>query len=267
VLPSLGHEQSGTLSRVIREALGPDATIHVLDYHGNPAEEATCLGRIVPEGFTSAIVYPSMRGESIRLVLKLLVEDFPLVFLDRAFTEVPACSALADNRTGGYLATKHLLSKGCRRIACFTDDLPTSYQRLRGYRDALGEAAVPFDTRLIVKIPDEEEAEHEGTRRFLEEGDPPDGIFYSNDYHAIAGMQQIKAAGLRIPEDVRVIGFDDLSLARFAEPALTTIRQDHEQLGREAARLLVEQVERNPGERFAMRKTIIPVELVERDSA
>ena len=81
------------------------------------------------------------------------------------------------------------------------------------------------------------------------------------------GLKQIRAAQLRVPSDIKVIGFDDLSVARFSDPALTTIRQDHEQVGKKAAELLQEQFKLPVRKRFIHRTVIVPVNLIERESA
>jgi len=267
LLPALGHEQSGIISRAVQSELGGEATVHVMDYHGKPSEEAACLLRIAKDGYNSAIIYSSMRGEAVRLVLQMIVEGFPLVLVDRFFGNVPAAYVLSDNRNGGYVATRHLLQKGCRRIACFTTDLPNVTERYAGYRDALAEVGVLFDKSLVVELPPEGDLSERATTNLLKARKDIDGIFFYNDYEALKGMKQIKAAGLRIPEDIRVVGFDDLQLTRYSEPTLTSIRQNHEQVGREAARLLVKQLKLSEEERFTMQMQVIPVELIERESA
>lgn len=267
ILPSLGQEQSGVISSAIRGALGSEATIHVLDYHNRPSEEITCMDRIAKEGYNCAIIYSSLHGEPLRRVLKMLVEGFPFVIIDRCIEDLPGSSVLADNRRGGYLATKHLISKGCKQIACFSADIQSVRTRYEGYRDALAETGIKFRPELVIHLPPEGDTAQSETTRMLESGLKPDGIFYYNDYQALTGIQQIKAAGLKIPKDIRVVGFDDLTMGRLSDPTLTTVRQDHEQIGREAVRLLLDLTKMPANQRFVTRRSLIPVELVERESA
>lgn len=267
ILPSLGQEQSGVISSAIRGALGSEATIHVLDYHNRPSEEITCMDRIAKEGYNCAIIYSSLHGEPLRRVLKMLVEGFPFVIIDRCIEDLPGSSVLADNRRGGYLATKHLISKGCKQIACFSADIQSVRTRYEGYRDALAETGIKFRPELVIQLPPEGDTTQSETTRLLESGLKPDGIFYYNDYQALTGIQQIKAAGLKIPKDIRVVGFDDLTMGRLSDPTLTTVRQDHEQIGREAVRLLLDLTKMPANQRFVTRRSLVSVELVERESA
>jgi DNA-binding LacI/PurR family transcriptional regulator len=267
VLPSLGQEQSGVISSAIRGALGPEATIHVLDYHNRPTEELLCIDRILKEGYNSAIIYSSLHGEPLRRLLKMLVEGFPLVMVDRCIEGLPGSSVLSDNRRGGYLATQHMIAKGCRNIACFTAEIPSVRARYEGYRDALAEAGLQLRPELVVELSDLGDTNSTETTRLLEGKIRPDGIFYYNDYQALTGIQQIKAAGLRIPQDIRVVGFDDLTMGHLSDPRLTTVRQDHEQIGQEAARLLLDLVKMPVNQRFVTRRSVISVELIERESA
>lgn len=267
VLPSLGQEQSGLISEAVRKTLGRNAILHVFDYHNHPEEEAACLENMLRENYNSAIIYPSMRGEGLRIILRMLVEGFPFVLVDRRLGNVPSFSVISDNENGGYLATKHLISKGCKRVACFAWDVPSVKERVAGYSRALAEAGMRLDPRLIVELPPEGDVEETATTKFLKKQPPPDGIFYCNDYGALVGMKQIKAAGLRIPEDIKVIGFDDHTLARYSEPTLTSVRQDHETMGQEAVGLLLEQLKLPASQRFSFRTSVIPVQLVERESA
>lgn len=267
ILPSLGQEQSGIISSAIRTDLSSEAVIHVLDYHNQAHEELQCIERISLEGYNSAIIYSSMQGEPLRHLLKMLVEGFPFVVIDRCFGDIPTSCVLSDNRHGGFLATQHLLAKKCQRIACVTTDIPSVRNRFEGYCDALAEHGVALRRDLIVHLDPDGDIEESATTRLLKSGANPDAIFYYNDYQALTGMKQIKAAGLKIPDDIRVIGFDDLTMGRFSDPTLTTIKQDHELIGREAVRLLLDLVKMPPSQRFVSRRSLVPVSLIERESA
>ena len=268
VLPSLGHEQSGIISQAVRRELGKDAMLHVFDYPLHPSEEATSLERILNEGYNSAIIFPSMTGESVRSILRMIVDGFPLVLIDQYFGNVPAAYVLSDNQKGGFLATDHLIKQGCKNIACFMSALPSAMDRYAGYRDALAMHGLRFDPNLVVELPAVGgDIEEKATTALLARADKIDGIFYFNDYQALIGMKQLKFAGVKIPQDIKVIGFDDLALSRFSEPTLSSIRQNHELVGKEAAHLLMELVRIPASDRLALRKREVPVELVVRDSA
>ncbi len=266
VLPSLGQEQSGVISQAVRNELGKDAKLHMMDYHNRPSEEVACLDRILKENYNSAIIYPTMEGEAVRTILRMMADGFPLVLIDRSFSNVPGSYVLSDNQKGGYLATRHLLERGCKHIACVTTDFPNVHERLAGYQQALAEFGVRLERDLIVELPHGGDVGENATLQLLAEDKNVDGIFYYNDYQALIGMKQIKQAGRKIPSDIRVVGFDDLTLARYSEPTLTSIRQNHEIIGREAVKALIEQFKLPPAARFSLHKTVVPVELIERDS-
>lgn len=267
VLPSLGQEQSGIISQAVRNELGKDAKLHVMDYHNRASEEEACLERILNENYNSAIIYPTMEGESVRTILRMMVDGFPLVLIDRSFSNVPGSYVLSDNQKGGYLATRHLLERGCKHIACVTTDFPNVTERRAGYQQALAEFGVRLEADLIVELPHGGDLEENATQKLLAKHKNIDGIFYYNDYQALIGMKQIRQAGLKIPKDIRVVGFDDLTLARYSEPTLTSVRQNHEVIGREAVKALIEQFKLPASGRFSLHKKMVPVELIERDSS
>jgi len=94
-----------------------------------------------------------------------------------------------------------------------------------------------------------------------------DGIFYHNDFQALYGYKKIKAAGISVPDQIKVVGFDDMQAAQFADPELTSIHQYPEQLGKEAANMFLEQLALPAGERFQKKEVIVPVQLIARESS
>ncbi len=263
ILPSLGQEQSGIISETIRQKIGTNFKINVLDYHQNPEEEINCLQRIRDEKFDCAIIYPRMSEASIRPLLKLILDDFPMVLIDRFFTDIPGCYVSSDNFSGGLLATRHLIERGCKRVACVTDDVPNVNDRFKGYREALLQAGQKFDPSLVLTIDPQHDEEGATTRQLLQLPKRPDGIFYCNDYEALFGLKAIQKAGLRVPNDIRIVGFDDIKLAKYTTPSLSTIRQDHEAVATKAVELLALQLNKT----HEHHKILVPVQLVERSSS
>ncbi|MFC3096520.1 LacI family DNA-binding transcriptional regulator [Alteraurantiacibacter palmitatis] len=152
----------------------------------------------------------------------------PLVVWGAAQTDQSYCSVGSDNRRGGLIATQHLLSLGCRRLAFFGDpSVPEVEERLNGFRDALrqsGENAV--GTTLPVHFVPEQALED--ISGFLDLADRLDGIFATSDTIAMTALQALQDRRRSVPQDVKVIGFDDLDLARRTVPALSSVRQDLE---------------------------------------
>ncbi len=167
----------------------------------------------------------------------------PFVTLTDACTGELNCIS-ADNVQGGYMATQHLLELGHRRIAYVGDEFPsiygflTSELRYEGYLSALNDHDVPYRVEYVRLGAHSEEIAHKLTEQLLALPEPPTAIFAMSDIQAVGCILAIRAAGLRVPEDVSVIGFDDVQLSRYV--GLTTIRQHLEQSGYLGTQLLLD---------------------------
>lgn len=169
-----------------------------------------------------------------------------------------------DNVGGSYQLTRHLIGQGCRRIGFLAASLAhySIHQRQRGYRRALYECSVLSDPELEVLIPTGMELVagiEYATRQLLELPRPADSIFAYNDNAALIAMRVCQQAGLRVPHDICIAGFDDIGLSQLSAPALTSLHVDQEALGRVGVELLL-QDSSLPAER------LIPAELVVRES-
>lgn len=151
----------------------------------------------------------------------------------------PGISIGCDNRRGGYDLTRHLLERGAKRIAFLGDaseHYPEFLERYRGYSTALMESNIEADRQLQVDAITTEKSGYEAAGKLLERHLPFDGLFCASDLIAIGAMRALQECGLRIPQDVAVAGFDDIPIASFANPSLTTVQQDT----KTAAALLVD---------------------------
>lgn len=151
-------------------------------------------------------------------------------------------SILPGELLAGRTATEHLLQQGRKRVALINgqEGIDASRDRLRGYRQALTSADIPFDPELVYPGNWEPSAGYEGTRTLMALDNPPDGIFCANDMMAVGCYDALKEMGLRIPEDVAVVGFDDREIAQFMRPPLTTLVLPHYEMGALAAELLLD---------------------------
>ena len=146
------------------------------------------------------------------------------------------------NVGGGRTATQRLLDIGRRRVATITGplDMNAGVERLRGYREAMEEAGVEVDERLVVEGDFSAEGGAEAMKRLLDSGADPDAVFVASDMMAIGGMRVLRSRGLQIPEDLALVGFDDTLMARHSDPPLTTVHQPIVRMGQEMATLLVD---------------------------
>lgn len=189
--------------------------------------------------------------------------ELPLVLVDHFYPGVRCVND--DNLRGGWLATQHLLEGGARRIAAIFGPLAhySVSLRAKGFRRALFEAGRLFDPDYeVILDPSLEyrDAGRDAMRRLLELPSPPDAVFVYNDSTAMTAIEYCQEQGLRVPEDIRFVGYDDIEEAARFKPPLTTVKMDKEALGYMAARALME------GD-VAPNEASLPVELVVRDSS
>jgi DNA-binding LacI/PurR family transcriptional regulator len=172
------------------------------------------------------------------------------------------CSVGSDNLAGGRRATLHLARLGRRRIVFLGDtEAPEVAQRVRGYLDALEEAALPQDPNLMVPAHFTVESGEASVDALLARREPFDGIVAASDLIALGAIRSLLHAGLRVPEDVSVVGYDDVPFARYSRPAVTTISQDTSRAGRLLISKLID-----TGAGGDMRSERLPTELIVRES-
>ena len=172
------------------------------------------------------------------------------------------CSIGSDNIRGGARATSHLLNLGRRRIAFFGDtDAPEVLRRYEGYIEAHRRAGHPVDPELTVPANFEIESAEAALGMLLERGIPFDGVFAASDLVAFGVIRSLLKAGVSVPEEVSVVGYDNLQLSAYSHPSLTTISQDMAKAGRMMVSKLLAS-----GEMGQMRSERLPTELIVRES-
>lgn len=189
----------------------------------------------------------------------------PVVIFGRHVAEIEDACVYMDNVLGGMLATNYLVEHDHRHIAHVTGPLawPDARDRLQGYRQALEAAAIGFDERYVIESTFYEEDGALAVLSLLERAPELTAIFLSNDQMAAGAMRVIRDQGRVIPSDISIVGYDDVYLARYLTPELTTIRQPLLDMGRTAAHLLLERLGEEQGEEVVRR---FDPELVERQS-
>ncbi len=164
----------------------------------------------------------------------------PVVLVDHQHPGLPSVSV--NHAEGGRLAARQLLDTGVRQPAFVTENLtnPNFRARLQGFSDALAEAGVELHATGIAQGGDSWDGGYHAMQQLLEQGKAPDGVFAANDPAALSAMRSLNEAGRRVPQETRVIGFDDIHLAEQA--GLSTIRIDKQELGRSGARMLLDNI-------------------------
>jgi LacI family transcriptional regulator len=179
------------------------------------------------------------------------------------------CPAVgATNWQGAYHATEYLIHLGHTRIGFITGsmDLGCAADRQEGYRSALRTAHLDVDEELIYEGTFSQPDGYAGALELLNLADPPTAIFASNDVMALGVMDAVRNRGFRVPDDVSVIGFDDIPQAAMVRPALTTVNQPLEKMGRVATQMLMELTQKKEKTNTVENRIELPTELVIRDS-
>jgi LacI family transcriptional regulator len=229
---------------------------------GNPEIEEAVLGPM-PRQPLIGLIYATVLTR--RIQPRPALYRVPTVLLNCSVPDASLASVVPGELVGGYIATLCLIRAGHRRIAhihgqSWTDP---SRDRLKGYRRALTEFGIPFDPTLVRPGNWEPSAGYTETLALMDLASPPTAIFCASDMMAFGCYQALQERGLRIPQDVSVVGYDDREIAQFMRPALTTVVLPHFEMGLQAAETLIDEVGLPAG-----RQPQIKVEctLVERDS-
>jgi LacI family transcriptional regulator len=192
-------------------------------------------------------------------------QNIPYILIDHQGIGEANAAVGATNQQGAYEATRYLLQLGHRRIGFVTGtmEMGCAQERLAGYRQALAEHGVAADPQLVREGDFHQPRGFTAGLELLSSPVPPTAIFASNDVSAFGVMEATREKGLRIPDDISVMGFDDIPQAGHVRPMLTTVRQPLEEMGRTAARLLLECI-KNPG--HIAKRVELPTSLVVRES-
>lgn len=192
----------------------------------------------------------------------------PLIFFDRKKDISGVSSVTIDDFNGAYEATKHLIEQGCKRIAHLSNDrsLEIFKNRYLGYKQAILDHGLELDESLVIETHSKVEEGRKTAKALLNMERPPDAIFSSSDFTALGAIQEIKAQGLKIPEDICVVGFSNEPFTRFMELSITSVDQSPIEMGRMTAQVFLEEV--NNGKNVKMEKQIVLTpELIVRKSS
>jgi LacI family transcriptional regulator len=230
----------------------------------DPAKETQYL-RVLMEKRVDGIILATTAG-SLRMVREVRWRRIPLVLFDRELPGVATDTAKVDGVLGGRLATEHLLGLGHRRIAIIHGPVvrSTGAERLQGYLLALQAAGVRPDPALIREGNFKQDSGRELARQLLDLSPPPTALFCTNNLMTVGALQALGERGVRIPSDLSLVGYDDMEWWTLTHPPLTTVGQPVYDLGREAMRLLLEQIGAK-GRRRPQRVVLRP-ELILRES-
>jgi DNA-binding LacI/PurR family transcriptional regulator len=243
------------------QAAGYRVLVEPLSYRDG--DDAAGYASLLRSRGTDGLVVSGPRIEDRELAA--LARDGAPIVIQGALPGSDIPSVDVDNVAAAAVAVGHLVALGHRVIGCITN-APFNYtaarERREGYRQAIREAGLAADERLVVEANFDAASGRRAMARLLEQPDLT-AVFVASDVVALGALAAIREAGLRVPEDVSVVGFDDVPLAAFFDPPLTTIRLPAEDLGRAAGLALLDRI----AGRVVATRTILPTELVIRSSS
>jgi LacI family transcriptional regulator len=168
-------------------------------------------------------------------------KGIPVIFFDRVEENIESTKVIIDNYTSGYNATQHLIEQGCKRIVLVTANLNRNVyaQRHKGYKDALYKNDIPYDKNFVLIKDLSEQCGEDAAIEILKMKPMPDGAFITNDFTAAVCMKTLKEHGVKIPEDIAIVGFNNDAISKIIEPQMTTINYPGIEIGEIAARNLI----------------------------
>jgi len=206
---------------------------------GDSARELLYMDLLIRKQVDGVLLVPT--GSQTELALTFQTRNIPTVVIDRDIPGAAVDRVHIDNAAGGYLATRHLIELGHRRIGYIGGpaDHGLALDRGAGYRQALRDDGLPLDPALVVDGNFQDSGGYSGARALLALPDRPTAIFAGNDLMAIGALAAAREEGVAVPQELSIVGFDDIHLARYLNPALTTVAQPKYDLGVLAVQLLL----------------------------
>jgi len=244
IIPEIVHYFfSSVISGIEDVASKRGYTVIICQSNESFAREVANANALLSHRVDGILISISKETDSFDHFVNLQEGGIPLVFFDRIAPGIDADQIITDDIDASYNATRHLIENGRKRIAHFAgpQGLVIGRDRLQGYVNALTEAGLPIDNRLIIEADTFEKARNT-VGALLDVGIIPDGIFAVNDMTAIGAMQTIMKRGYKVPDDVSIVGFSDGYLSGVTDPHLSSVDQHGYEMGTTAAEMLFHRI-------------------------
>lgn len=273
VIPEIVHFFFSTVISGI-ESVAYEAGYNVILTQSNESfeREATDLKALFNSRVDGMLISISRETQNYEHIESILAKEVPIVFFDRMYTNPNTSKVIVDDYVGAHEAVLHLIQQGCKRIAHLESapGLAIAEDRKRGYLDALTENGLPADESLIMICPTGSLEEGKAAAEKLLKFKPrPDAIFANNDMLAMGAMLAIKQNGLKIPDDVALVGFSNWFFSALMDPPLSSVDQPGFEMGQEAAKLLIRQIEKQgkDDEAISPETRVLKTRLIIRESS
>lgn len=222
------------------------------------------------DGFILSLAKETLQKKDYHHLHEAIDQGMPVVMFDRVIDQIHCDKVVVDDRDGARKGVSHLIKTGCKRIGIITtkDYVTVGAERTQGYLDALAQHDIPVDETLILKLDTIDGINDEITARvkhFLKHN-KIDGLFTVNEQFSVIASRYYYQMGVAIPKEVGIVCFSDGILSRNCIPSLTTVSQHGEQMGRKAAELLINKLERDTTENEEYTTAVIDTSLIQRES-
>lgn len=265
IIPDIGNPFFTALVRGIEDVAHEEGYSLVLCNSDEDLEkEKRYIDIALDEQMAGVIIAAASEGDSD--LTPLTKRGVPLVAVDRRLESVEVDTIIVDNTRGAQLGTQHLFDMGCQRVACITGPMrtTTASDRLTGFTTVLQLHGVSLTDCSIRYENFKEDGGYAGAATLMDQSNPPDGLFVTNNLMTVGAMSALVDRGLRIPDDVALVGFDNIPWASLTRPQLTTVTQPTYQMGREAGRALASRI---GGDDALPRTIVLPPTLEVRESS
>jgi len=260
------HFFSSVISGVEDIAFKAGYTVVISQSNDLLSKEINIVHSMFANRIDGLIISIAMQTNSFEHLKIFKKKNIPLVFFDRAVPEIETDKIVVDDFAGGFRVTQHLIDQGYQRIAHLagTQNLRTYLDRKNGYIEALRQNGIPYNESLVIINTLTSDEGISAVEQLMNLSTPPDAIFCGNDTTALSSMIYLRDKGMRIPQDVGIVGFSNEPFSRVVSPSISTIEQPGFEMGQKAAELLIRQIETK--ER-TYQTIILPTELIIRESS
>lgn len=217
------------------------------------------------DGILLSTAFTEQNKEEFRESLK---KNTPFILFDRVLRFKEISTVTIDDYQGGFKATEHLILQGCKRIAHFDVDqsIELYKHRFKGYKDALAKYNLPYRHEYVISLKSNMEAGKDAAEKLMNLPVPPDAIFSSTDNGLLGAVKYLQSQSVRIPEDLRVVGFSNEPFTQFMEPSISSVDQSPLEMGKMAAQVFLEQIENDSMDKVQS-NVVLPAKLVVRKSS
>jgi DNA-binding LacI/PurR family transcriptional regulator len=266
VVPEISNPYFGAVADYVVEAVERHGRLVLLCSHRSQAVKQASYIDLLASGAIDGMLYLGSFRSNERLAVAIS-DGLPVVVVDEPIAALPPVhTVVMDDYAGGYQATSYLVALGHRQIAFVSGpaELGSVQERYRGYCDALRKGGIEPDGQVSLAGQFTEQFGMSALPRLLAPAQPPTAAFVASDYIALGLMSAAEAHGISVPEDLSVVGFDDIRFSQYFRPRLTTVRSPVERLAQVGVELLFDRLQRPQA---PARTEVLPVELVIRESA